>query len=69
MIKILFLAGLGSLFFVSCKSYSLHEDNLTQQAKTMLKHDRKSKQVQQKMRSEKQVKKKLVKRPQNKYIS
>lgn len=49
------------LFFVSCKSYSLHEHNLTVQAKTMLKHDRKSKQVQQRIRSDKGMKKKLVK--------
>jgi hypothetical protein len=49
------------LLLSSC-SYSLHEHNLTTQRKTMLKYDKQSKKVQQKIRSEKQVKKKLVKR-------
>jgi hypothetical protein len=39
------------------------------QRKTMLKYDKQSKKVQQKMSSDKQVKKKLVKRRKNKYIS
>ena len=56
------------LIIFSCKSTSIHEHNLTQQSKTMLKYDKHSRKVQQKMRSEKQVKKKLVKRSQNKYI-
>ena len=50
------------LIIFSCKSTSIHEHNLTQQRKVMLKYDKHSRKVQQKMRSDKQVKKKLVKR-------
>ena len=60
------------LIIFSCKSTSIHEHNLTQQYKTMLKYDKQSRKVQQKIRSEKQVKifikRKKVKANVKKYI-
>jgi hypothetical protein len=56
------------LLLFSCKSYPVHEANLIQQQKTMQQFDQKSRSDQQKIRSGRENKKKLVKRTKNKYI-
>lgn len=39
------------LLLYSCKNYSVHEQNLIEQHKSMIKHDKKSIESQQKIRS------------------
>ena len=57
------------LLLFSCKSYPVHEANLIEQQKTMLKQDEQSRKKQQKIRdSRKKSIKVYKKRLQNKYI-
>jgi len=39
------------LLLSSCKTYSVHEQNIIEQNKTMIKYDKKSRSTQQKIRS------------------
>jgi hypothetical protein len=57
------------LLLFSCKSYSVHEANLIEQQKTMLRNDDQSRKKQQKIRDSRKKRVKVYKkRLYNKYI-
>ena len=57
------------LLLFSCKSYPVHEANLIEQNKTMLKQDEQSRKKQQKIRDSRKKRVKIYKkRVYNKYI-